>query len=209
MNALLEHQKHIRIRKKLKLNSSLFKTSIPGQSRCCVLPRWIQIMVIHANISEIFKNIRQENNICLETQIMIFSKIFHFKLFPNFWACSESSSEISESMSFEKNASFGGRFLSDSFSRESNQSYGKTPFLRHNSKFLECVFMFSNWSLSRLFVNLPRPLDINLRLSINRILYFNFLFSSFTLFEKLMYFSSLFGIQSILPCVFQTMRKNT
>ena len=54
-NAPLEHQKHIRIRKKLKLNTSLFQTSIPSQSRCRVIPRWIQIIVIHANITEIFK----------------------------------------------------------------------------------------------------------------------------------------------------------
>ena len=49
---------------------------------------------------------------------------------------------------------------------------------------LNCSFRFLNWSGSRLFTSLSRLLDINLKQSIKRILYLNFLFSSLTLFEK-------------------------
>ena len=53
-----------------------------------------------------------------------------------------------------------------------------------HSMSLNCSFKFLNWSDSRLFTSLSRLLDINLKESIKRILYLNFLFSSLTLYEQ-------------------------
>ena len=99
-NALLNHQKHNRIRKKFKLNPRLFQTSIPSQPRCGVIQCWIQFIVLHANISEILKTSASRRTSVLRYRSWYSQKVVILKCFHTFSACSKSLSVVSQSFNF-------------------------------------------------------------------------------------------------------------
>jgi len=80
----LNHQQHIWVWQQLEFYFSFFQTIIPCKSRSRVIPTRVQTIILHANLSKIFKYIRKKQNISFQMQVMIFSKCLHIKMLPNF-----------------------------------------------------------------------------------------------------------------------------
>ncbi|XP_048583556.1 uncharacterized protein LOC125568349 [Nematostella vectensis] len=57
---------------------------IPSQSGCCVVPGWVQAIVLETDISKVLENVCQQEHVRLKIEIVVIPHGAHLEGFPHF-----------------------------------------------------------------------------------------------------------------------------